>query len=92
MSGKELILLAAVAIVFLGLGVIFDRVLTHHRVGSFTINYNDPEKDLCTLNLEKDLDYIDSLRTMELDVKVVGKEYKYGFNSERNTEQHQSGT
>ena len=92
MSGKELILLVAVAIVFLGLGVIFDRVLTHHHVGSFTINYNDPEKDLCTLNLEKDLDYIDSLQTLELDVKVVGKEYKYGFNSERNAEQHQSGT
>ena len=86
MAPKEWILLAAVAIVFLGLGFIFDRILTRHHVGTFTINYNDPEKDLCTLNLEKDLDYIDSLRTMELEVKVIGKEYKYGFNTERNSE------
>lgn len=86
MDSKELILLITVAVVFLGLGIVIDRILTRHRVGTFTINYNDPEKDLCTLNLEKDLDYIETLYKMELDVKVVGKENKYGFNSERNAE------
>ena len=86
---KEMLIVAAVLAIGIALGIIFDRVLTHHHVGTFTINYEDPETDLCTLRLDKDLGQIQKLRTMELDIKVIGKEHYYGTDSERDTEQHQ---
>jgi len=83
---NDWIMLIIFAVIGWGLGFIFDRVLTHHHVGTFTINYEDPEKDLCTLSLDKDLGQIQKLHTMELDVKVIGKEHYYGTDSERDTE------
>lgn len=38
--------------------------------GSFQINHSDPTKDLCTLELEQDLDKIEAKKTMTLKVIV----------------------
>ena len=69
MNGTELYLvLAAVLIIGFVLGLLTGRP---KKVGSFTINYTDPEKDLCQLELTSDLDEIDKLKVMSLTVKVI---------------------
>lgn len=52
-------------------GFSFDMFRQRHKaVGTFTINHSDPQVDLCRLNLEKDLDYIENCDTMVLKVVV----------------------
>ena len=85
---NEILLVCATLVLGIILGIIFDRVLTRHHVGTFTINYEDPIRDLCTLSLDKDINEIDKLRTMELDVRVIGKEHYYGTDSEGNAERN----
>ena len=49
-------------------------LLTNRRkaVGTFTINHSDPEVDLCRLNLDEDLDFIENSKSMLLKVVVEG--------------------
>lgn len=69
MSGYELyLLIALVAVIGFVLGWLSNNV---KKVGTFTINYSDPEKDLCELRLDKDLPEIDKLHRIALDVKVI---------------------
>ena len=44
--------------------------------GSFQINHSDPTKDLCTLELEQDLDKIEAKKTMTLRVRVIKEDTK----------------
>ena len=69
MNGIELYLVILWALIIgFALGYLFWRP---KKVGSFTINYSDPEKDLCTLELKEDIDTIDKLRDMMLEVHVI---------------------
>ena len=71
MSGIELYIVTVIVfIIGLALGYLLGRP---KKVGSFTINYTDPQKDLCQLELTSDLDVIDKLKRMELDVKVINE-------------------
>ena len=69
--GEEALLVVAVLILGIALGFIFDRVLTRHHVGSFIINYSNPEVDLVKLELDKDLDYIEKQHEIEFDVRII---------------------
>lgn len=69
--GEEALLVVAVLILGIALGFIFDRVLMRHHVGSFVINYSNPEADLVKLELDKDLDYIEKQHEIEFDVRII---------------------
>ena len=69
MNGYELYLILALVFI-LGFGIGF-IIRWPKKVGTFTINYSDPEKDLCELRLDKDLPEIDKLYRIALDVKVI---------------------
>lgn len=71
MTTNEVWLIAAVLVLGIALGFIFDRVLTRHHVGAFIVNHMDPATDLCKLELDKDIDYIEKQRTIEFDVKII---------------------
>ena len=66
----EILVTTVVFILGLVLGFIFDRFSRHH-VGSFVINYSNPDTDLVKVELEEDLDYLDRQKTIEFDVKVI---------------------
>ena len=69
MNGMELYLVFGAVLI---IGFIFGYLVGRpKKVGSFTINYTDPQKDLCKLELNEDLDVIDKLKTMTLAVKVI---------------------
>jgi hypothetical protein len=64
-----------IALVAIIVGMVLGYLLARGcRVGKFTINYTDPAKDLCRLELWKDLDVIDKHHTITLNVEVIGKE------------------
>lgn len=69
MNGVELYLI--MTLVFI-IGFVFGYLVTKaKKVGTFTINYSDPEKDLCQLELTEDLDTIDKLRNVSLKIRVI---------------------
>lgn len=66
-----LIMAALVLIIGICIGYIICRVRTIHRVGSFIINYSNPEMDLVKLELDKDLDFIEKQREIEFEVRII---------------------
>lgn len=66
-----LIMAALILVIGICVGYILCRVRTYHRVGSFIINYSNPEMDLVKLELDKDLDYIEKQREIEFEVRII---------------------
>lgn len=52
------------------LSFIFRKRRAAHYDGRFVINHSDPTKDLCTLELESDLDVIERNKLMTLEVVI----------------------
>lgn len=55
---------------------IFGFLLGHftypkYTAGSFIINHALKDKDLCTLDLQKDLDYIEAHKYMTLNITII---------------------
>ena len=72
MSREGLLIMAAlVLIIGICIGYIICRVRTNHRVGSFIINYSNPEMDLVKLELDRDLDYIEKQHEIEFEVRII---------------------
>ena len=58
------------AIGFVG-GFVSGLLFSHKStMGTLRINHSDPSKDLVTLELENDLDYIEKHKEMVLGIKV----------------------
>lgn len=72
MSREGLLIMAALVLILgICIGYIVCRVRTYHRVGSFIINYSNPEMDLVKLELDKDLDYIEKQHEIEFEVRII---------------------
>lgn len=71
-SREGFLIMAALVLIIGGcIGYIVCRVRTNHRVGSFIINYSNPEMDLVKLELDKDLDYIEKQHEIEFKVRII---------------------
>lgn len=66
----QFLFIIAFGIVFIG--GFFSGLLFSHKstMGVLRINHSDPSKDLVTLELENDLDYIEKHKEMVLKVSV----------------------
>ena len=70
MRAEVIILLVALA------AYVFGFLMGHftypkYVVGNFIINHALRDKDLCTLELQQDLEYIESHKYMTLNIKLI---------------------
>ena len=64
------------------MGYLRGRIRKINRVGTFTINYDDPTKELLGFRFEKDLPEIEKSRYISFEVIVEGSPDSYPENSQ----------
>jgi len=73
---KTIICIGCIGLVIFIAGALFDRIVYRSahpiQVGSLTINYDDPTKELLGFKFEKDLPEIEKSRYISFEVIVEG--------------------